>query len=149
MLYWAGFESVLCATVPKINLVVLTNQVSNKIRSMSEICSVCRLIKGARQGESVLLLMYFRGKECVCRLDMGIITPPFHSPRLWMFSRGGIPQMSEETSVIDNRSRLLMTLQHSTLCANSFFSEARFPRDISGLRAPTFERSNTSSRNTF
>ena len=54
--------------------------------------------------------------------------------------------MSEGTSVIDNRSCLLMTLQHSTLCANSFFSEARFPRDIS---APYFERSITLSRNAF
>ena len=87
MLYWAGFESVLCATVPKINLVVLTNQVSNKIRSMSEICSVCRLIKGARQGESVLLLMYFRGKECVCRLDMGINPPIPFTPFMDVFSR--------------------------------------------------------------
>ena len=55
--------------------------------------------------------------------------------------------MSEETSVIDNRSCLLMTLQHSTFYANSFyFSEARFPRDIS---APYFERSITLSRNAF
>ena len=149
MLYWAGFESMLCATLPKNKSGCVGKTISNKRRSMSEIFFVCRLIKGACQGESVLLLMYLRGKECVCRIDMGIPPPPIH-PVFGRFSRGEILQMPEETSVIDNRSCLLMTLQHSTLYANSFyFSETRFPRDISSPWAPTFERSNTASRNTY
>ena len=77
MLYWAGFESMLCATLPKNKSGCVGKTISNKRRSMSEIFFVCRLIKGACQGESVLLLMYLRGKECVCRIDMGIAPPPF------------------------------------------------------------------------